>query len=95
MSTPGKNMSETNLYDAMKPTRFGFSVDPRGWHVVAEWKGRTLLGEVVNVKYDDAERVRVVECKHFNGDPWPERFTISQLRVLDRSWPEEISNGGE
>ena len=57
------------------------SVDPRGSQVTMQWKGVTLLGDVVDVRWDSGFFHLVV--RHFNGESWPIEPVLSVCRVLE------------
>lgn len=66
-------------------TKHGLAIDPRGFQVTMQWNGRTLLGDVTGVVYEDSPvpGFRLV-VRHFNGDSWPIRPAPTSVVVLDR-----------
>jgi len=61
------------------------TLDPRGWHVILPWKGRTLIGEIVGVAYREHPRPGyVLTVRHFCGAPWPVEPGAGAVRVLQR-----------
>lgn len=65
--------------------------DPRGAHVTMRYHGRTILGEVVRVRVEDSEgeRIRVLDVRYFNGEPWPVSPYFMAVEVLEREYEEE------
>jgi hypothetical protein len=70
---------------AIQFTRGRLTTDIRGAHVTMAYKGRTLLGEVRAVFYQEhgcsGYRLRV---SFFNGEQWPIEPFCSAVRVLVR-----------
>jgi hypothetical protein len=81
----------TALYQGRKNPRV--VNDVRGAHVRMPWKGRMLLGEVVDQYYQPLNvagwRFRV---RHFNGDPWPVDPECSAVEVLLRRTGDEVED---
>ena len=67
----------------LKFTRYGLAEDPRGAHVVFEYKNRTLLGEVIGVSRDFNGSIHL-EVRNFNGEPWPVAPLACLCRMLIR-----------
>ena len=58
--------------------------DPKGCHVSMQWKGRTLLGEVVERRYDEFCGCVRLTVRHFCGDLWPIEPTLLAVDFLPR-----------
>lgn len=66
--------------------RFGPKKDYRGAHVTLSLGGRTLLGEVVEVRYRDVSPCGFfATVRHFNGEPWPTEPSLAVLEILERN----------
>jgi hypothetical protein len=73
-----------------KPLPIGAARVPIGAHVVRDFEGRKLIGEVVeSFERTGCMRLRV---KHFNGEPWPVEPLANSVEVLDRTkgGPDDI-----
>jgi len=66
-------------------TRFGMKGDPRGAHVTLTYEGRTLLGEVRDVRYNELRGCFLLTVRYFNGEPWPIAPSSLAVDVLDRA----------
>jgi len=73
-----------------KHTKFGLAADPRGAQVTIKYQGRTLLGDVVGLSYDEVAGCMRLEVNHFNGHPWPFRPTTYGVDVLEREYDTDI-----
>lgn len=63
-----------------------------GAHVRMDWRGRTLLGEIVNVRRAADWRGPTLTVRFFNREPWPCHPLASDVDVLERDW-EETDDG--
>jgi hypothetical protein len=67
--------------------------DLRGAHVRMRWRGRMILGEIVDQYYQPfgaaGWRFRV---RHFNGHPWPVDPISSVVEVLLRRTGDEVED---
>lgn len=78
----------------VKFSRFGLDENPVGFQVMLKIRERTYLGDVTGFyRREGVAPVTMLKVRHFNGEPWPFDPAASAVRVLDRSWPEEQSNG--
>lgn len=56
-----------------------------GVHCVLPWKGRDLIGEIVDHWYQDSSpEGTFLRVKHFNGEPWPVNPNAGAVRILVR-----------
>lgn len=67
-------------------TRAGLSNDPKCAHVVFEWHGRELLGEVVRAL--KRGRVWYLHVKYMNGEAWPIEPPLLAVKVLRRTFDD-------
>lgn len=51
--------------------KWGPMFDYRGAHVTLEWKGRTLLGEIVSIERCPVRGAMICVVRHMNGEEWP------------------------
>lgn len=74
----------------MKPKfgRFGPLHNYTGAHVVLQFQGRTLLGEIVRVYRRECPPAIMAVVKHFNGQPWPTDAALVSLEILERNHQE-------
>jgi len=56
---------------------------PIGSHVTLDYDGRHLLGEVVGFVVDPVVG-RLLQVRHFNGEPWPLMPCAAAVQVLER-----------
>lgn len=74
--------------------RFGFTEEPVGLHVVYDYLGRTLLGEVVAAEYREFGCSGFfLTVRHFNGTLWPIQPSARCVRALVRTVPERAERG--
>jgi hypothetical protein len=75
-----------NGYTALRRGRDFWDVNNlRGAHVRMPWRGRVLLGEVVDQYYRTLDPVGwFFKVRHFNGDAWPVDPVCSAVEVLLR-----------
>lgn len=66
-------------------TKFGPKHDYRGAHVVLEYRGRTLLGEIKEVTRDEVTGCVRARVRHFNGEEWPIHAPLRSLEILERT----------
>ena len=68
--------------------RHGHPANPerlRGAHVKLNYEGRTLLGEIVSIRYRNGPPSGYfLTVKHFNGEPWPIQPNAGSVRLLVR-----------
>jgi hypothetical protein len=64
--------------------KFGMKSNPVGAQVMLEWKGRTLLGDVLAVGYDSVCGCFRLSVRHFNGEMWPVQPSALAVDVLVR-----------
>lgn len=64
--------------------KFGLAEDPVGLHVVMPWKGRELLGEVMDMYRSEPTGSIHLAVRHFNREPWPIDPVASVVQVLER-----------
>ena len=64
--------------------KFGLRVNPVGAQVVLQYRGYTLLGDVIGLCRDDVCGVVRLRVRHFNGDMWPIEPTALAVDVLTR-----------
>jgi hypothetical protein len=86
-TTTTENPPQTiNGYTALRRGRGRYHVnDLRGAHVRMPWKGRVLLGEVVDQYFQDFTPTGWhFKVRHFNGEPWPIDPTPAVVEVLLR-----------
>jgi hypothetical protein len=70
-TTASKEPATINGYTALRRDRWSVR-DLRGVHVRMPWKGRMLLGEIVDQYFQDyAPTGWHFKVRHFNGEPWP------------------------
>jgi hypothetical protein len=67
-------------------TKHGLAADVRGAHVTMRYRGRTLLGTVVDADRDPATNSIRLMIRHFNGEPWPLRPAASAVELLERTY---------
>lgn len=67
--------------------KYGLKVDPRGAQIAFDYQGRTLLGDVTGVRYDEVTGCIRLTVRHFNGEPWPIEPPASSVMVLERNSP--------
>ena len=73
---------------ALYLSKHGLAENPAGLHVVYEYAGRTLLGEVVSAEYREFGGSGVyLTVKHFDGSPWPLQPSARCVRALVRYVP--------
>lgn len=70
-------------------TKHGLKHDPRGAQVTLEWRGRTLLGDVVGCRRDEITGAILLSVRHFDGTPWPIEPTSRAVDVLARDYEVE------
>ena len=68
------------------PYRKGRPANVIGAHCVMEYQGRTLLGTVEAIAYQDGARpAYIATVRHFNGEEWPVAPCVGSIRLLDRT----------
>lgn len=72
-------------------TKYGVKQDVRGAHVTLEFKGRTLLGEVIGRYRDVTTGGIMLKVKHFNGEMWPFDPSITAVDVLERTYKDDYA----
>lgn len=65
--------------------KFGLKMNPVGEFVAMSYQGRTLLGEVTEVYYDEFRSGTFAKVKHFNGEMWPLEPGISFLEWIQQN----------
>lgn len=65
--------------------KYGVKHDYRGAHVTLDWRGRTLLGTIMNVRRDEVRGVLLADVRHFCGDAWPITPALGALEILERT----------
>jgi hypothetical protein len=71
--------------------KFGLKQNPIGAHVTATYKGRTLLGEVTDVRCERVTGNVLLTVRHFNGELWPfidGEVVPSFVDVLERTYEQ-------
>ena len=67
-----------------------------GVHCVMEWKGKTLLGGIVQpFQREFPFPCVMLDVRFFNGEPWPIRPACSAVRMLLRDYDGEPSRDPE
>jgi hypothetical protein len=67
--------------------KYGPKHDYRTAHVVLEYQGRTLLGEIKDVYYRETGASGFFcKVRHFCGDPWPIEPSLLALEILERTY---------
>ena len=67
-------------------TRWGLAKDYRGAQCTLQWNGRTLIGDIVDITYNDVRSIYIAKVKYFNGEPWPIDPALSALEILERTY---------
>jgi hypothetical protein len=67
--------------------RFGLTEDPRGFQVTMPYQGRTLLGDVIDMHWDEVRGGVRLHVRHFNGEDWPCQPFASAVSVLRGARP--------
>jgi hypothetical protein len=81
-----------NGYTALRRDRWSVR-DLRGVHVRMPWRGRMLLGEVVDQYYQYFDPSGwFFKVRHFCGDPWPVDPVCSAVEVLLRRTGDEVED---
>ena len=80
---------ETTNTTKFELTKYGLKSDPRHAHVIMEWQGRTLLGEVTGLYRSEARGMTQLTVKHFNGESWPIDPHVLAVDVLVREYSSE------
>ena len=65
--------------------RYGPKHDYRHAHCKLQYRGRTLLGTIMNVSRDDLLGISIAEVRHFNGEMWPITPCLVALEILERT----------
>ncbi len=65
----------------LKSTRWGIE-NAVGHQVVMDYKGRTLLGDVVAMERNPTLGVFILTVNHFNGQEWPIQPRAMAVDVL-------------
>lgn len=69
-----------------------------GAQVSMEYQGRTLLGDVLYPRTDEATGMTVLRVRHFNGEPWPcepEPWAVTVLRDRNQACDNCGTHKGE
>lgn len=66
--------------------KYGPKYDYRGAHAILEYKGRTLLGTIVNVTRNETRGVLECDMRHMCGDDWPIKPALVALEILERTY---------
>jgi len=66
-------------------SKYGPKHNYRGAHVTLQYRGRTLLGTIFNVRRDPVLGATVADVQHFNGDDWPCTPGLYALEILERT----------
>ena len=63
--------------------KFGLIENPKHYIVKMDYKGRVLLGRVVNVKRNEVTNTITLEVYHFCSDKWPIEPLAHLVTVLE------------
>ena len=66
----------------IRMNQFGLLENPVGLKVKLVIRGRTYLGDVRDVKYDEHRGMRSLVVHHFNGEKWPIEPAIMAVEVI-------------
>lgn len=69
-------------------TKYGPKQDYRGAHVVLEYLGQTLIGQIKDVTRDEVTGCVRAHVRHLCGDEWPIIPALRALEILERTYEE-------